>query len=158
MNITNSTMSTTNSNDNIWLSFSLWKHMIGWLKPLITHRKSLFHLVRTCGFHLVEVLPSMLRKESSVKSSPWSMAMSKLKACVWELDTKATKGALWLESTTCCLIKWSQLKKSFSSTYWKHCDYRLLSATLTSAGKVAWWAVGNPRGSWNALRITIWVK
>ena len=22
---------------------------------------------------------------------------------------------MWLESTTCCLIKWSQLKKSFSS-------------------------------------------
>lgn len=39
-----------------------------------------------------------------------------------ELKTKVTKGALWLESTICCLIKWSQLMKSSSSIYWRHCD------------------------------------
>ena len=47
-----------------------------------------------------EALPPTSRKEWSVKSCPWRMAISKSKACGCELETEATKGAMRLWSTT----------------------------------------------------------
>lgn len=103
-----------------------------------------------------EAFPSTLRNKQCVKSCPWKMAMSKLKAYRWEIV--ATKEALWLVSTAGNLIKQSlSMKPSFSS-YRRHHNHRLsscweTSTTLTSAGKVAQRAAGSPEGSWIASRI-----
>lgn len=89
-----------------------------------------------------------------VKSHPWRMAMSRSKAYGWEFETEATKGALWLVSTTGHLIKRSLLIKPSSFNY-RRCHVCWLSScwrtstTLTSAGEVPWQAVDNPGESWN---------
>lgn len=54
-----------------------------------------------------KALPSTSRKEQSVYSCPWRMAMRSRKTTGWELVNKAIKEALWLLSTTGHLIKHS---------------------------------------------------
>jgi len=64
--------------------------------------------------------------------------MSKLKAWGWESETKATKGALWLGSTTGCLIKQSLLIKASSYSYRRNRNRRLASWLMTSGLEAAW--------------------
>lgn len=106
-----------------------------------------------------ETLLSTSRK--SVKSCPWRMTMSNSQAHGWELENEATKGVLWMLSTTGCLLKQSLLTKSSFSSYRRHYDYSLSSCwgtsnALTSAGKVAWRDVGNPGSYWISSWITFW--
>jgi len=159
-------------NRRSWKPLCHWKTMmlllslkpVGWFPGL------------ECGYwqlHSVPVQKGQAKKEGRThwplhigrnrvwKSCPWRMATSKSTAFGWELETEATKGALWLVSTTGCLTKWSLLMKPSSSSYRRHCDCRLsycwgTSTTWTSVGKIAQRAVGNPGGSWNASRTTSW--
>ncbi|PKU44773.1 rna-directed dna polymerase from mobile element jockey- hypothetical protein [Limosa lapponica baueri] len=68
--------------------------------------------------------------------------ISRLKPYGYELETEATKGTLWLMSTTGHLIKRSLLTKTSYYSYKRHCACRVLSCwrtstNPTSASKVA---------------------
>jgi len=158
-------------NRRSWKPLCHWKTMmlllslkpVGWFPGL------------ECGYwqlHSVPVQKGQAKKEGRThwplhigrnrvwKSCPWRMATSKSTAFGWELETEATKGALWLGSTTGHRIKWSLLINP-SSSYRRVHIHRLsscwgTSTTQISARKVAWQANGDPGGSWNVLRITSW--
>jgi len=81
---------------------------------------------------------------------------------LWVTETESTKGTLKL-STTGHLIKQSWSMQPSPSSYrwhrdWKHSSCWGPSTTQTSAGKILWQVVGDPGGSWNALRITYRVR